>query len=140
MSNNFLSTCTGTACFDNNPAVGALSSGSDSGIFSISVQVILCQKHSFLHQLTQNMMTDCLLNYNFSSRKLKLFSMLKQTQFHELNKGTIQCTVGVRLLRPRSYFDFTKIQCSAAAAARCVMVFLPSLNSRRFSAAPLLKL
>ena len=66
MSNNFLSTCTGTACFDNNPAVGALSPGSDSGIFSISVQVIFCQKHSFLHQLTQNMTTDCLLNYKFS--------------------------------------------------------------------------
>ena len=30
------------------------------------VQDIICQKHSFLHQLTQNMTTDCLLNYKFS--------------------------------------------------------------------------
>ena len=28
-----------------------------------TLQVILCQKHLFLHQLIQNMKTDCLLNY-----------------------------------------------------------------------------
>ena len=32
---------------------------------------ILFQTHSLLHQLTQNMTTDCLLSYKFSSRKLK---------------------------------------------------------------------
>ena len=26
------------------------------------IQVIFCQKHSFLHQLSQNMTKDCLLN------------------------------------------------------------------------------
>ena len=31
------------------------------------IQIILCQKHSFLHQLTQ---TDCSLNYKLSTRKL----------------------------------------------------------------------
>ena len=31
------------------------------------LQVILCQKHSFLHQLIQNMTTDCPLNYEFST-------------------------------------------------------------------------
>ena len=33
----------------------------------LNLQVILCQKHSFLHQLTQNMTTNCLLNYQLST-------------------------------------------------------------------------
>ena len=33
--------------------------------------VNLCQKHSFLNQLTHNMTTDCSLIYNFSIRKYK---------------------------------------------------------------------
>ena len=40
------------------------------------VQVILCQKHSFLHQLTQNMTTDCSLNYEFNTRKLQILFIL----------------------------------------------------------------
>ena len=32
----------------------------------VSVQVNLCQKQIFLHQLTHNMTTDCSLNYEFS--------------------------------------------------------------------------
>ena len=31
------------------------------------VQVNLCQKHLFLHQLTHNMTTDCSLNYKFNT-------------------------------------------------------------------------
>ena len=31
------------------------------------VQVNLCQKLLFLHQLTHNMTTDCSLNYNFNT-------------------------------------------------------------------------
>ena len=33
------------------------------------IQVNLCQKLLFLHQLTQNMTTDCLLNYKFHTWK-----------------------------------------------------------------------
>ena len=48
------------------------------------IQVNIFQKHLFLHQLTHNMTTDCLMNYKFSTRKLqvqymfKLFCMSKQ--------------------------------------------------------------
>ena len=37
------------------------------GFLIASVQVNLCQKHILLHQLTQNMTTDCSLNYEFST-------------------------------------------------------------------------
>ena len=37
-----------------------------------TVQVILCEKHSFLHQLTQNMKTNCRLNYELGKRKLQV--------------------------------------------------------------------
>ena len=33
------------------------------------VQVNLCQKFLFLHQLTHNMTTDCSLNYKFNTEK-----------------------------------------------------------------------
>ena len=36
-----------------------------------SVQVNFCQKLLFLHQLTHNMTTDCLLNYKFNAWKFK---------------------------------------------------------------------
>ena len=36
----------------------------------------VCQKRSFLHQSTHNMMTDCSLNYEFSTRKLQVQNML----------------------------------------------------------------
>ena len=36
-----------------------------------SVQVNLCQKLLFLHQLTHNMTTDCSLNYKFSTWKFQ---------------------------------------------------------------------
>ena len=40
---------------------------------SLSVlMVILCQRHSLLYQLTQNMKIDWSLNYKFSTRKLQL--------------------------------------------------------------------
>ena len=35
----------------------------------IALQVNLCQKHFFLHQLTHNMTKDCSLNYKFSTWK-----------------------------------------------------------------------
>ena len=34
-------------------------------------------KHLFLHQLTHNMMTDCLLNYKFSTKKLQVQYILR---------------------------------------------------------------
>ena len=39
------------------------------------LQVNLCQKLIFLHQLTHNMTTDCLWNYRFSSWKLQVQNM-----------------------------------------------------------------
>ena len=45
-------------------------------IHTYVVQVILCQKHSFLHQWNQNMTTDCSLNYEFNTRKLQIQCML----------------------------------------------------------------
>ena len=49
------------------------------------IQVNLCQKLLFLHQVTHNMTKDCSLNYEFSTWKLqccvhKLFWMSKQKQ------------------------------------------------------------
>ena len=41
-----------------------------------NIQVNLCQKHSFLHRLTQSIATDCSLNYKFSARKLQVQYML----------------------------------------------------------------
>ena len=41
-------------------------------IWICPLQVILCQKNSIMYQLTQNMTTDCLLNYQFSTRKLQV--------------------------------------------------------------------
>ena len=40
------------------------------------VQVNLCQKHSFLNQLTHNMTTDCSLITDFSTRKIQVQNML----------------------------------------------------------------
>ena len=39
----------------------------DQKIQEICLQVILCQMHSLLHHLTQNMTTGCSLNYEFST-------------------------------------------------------------------------
>ena len=41
-----------------------------------NIQVNLCQKHLFLHQLTHNTMTDCSLNYEFSTWNLQGQNML----------------------------------------------------------------
>ena len=41
----------------------------------ISVQVNLCQKPLFLHQLTHNMTTDCSVNYQFSTWKFQALNM-----------------------------------------------------------------
>ena len=40
-------------------------------IFACKVQVNLCQKLLFLHQLTHNMTTYCSLNYKFNTWKLQ---------------------------------------------------------------------
>ena len=48
------------------------------------VQVNLCQKHLFLHQLTHNLMTDCSLNYEFSTWKLQAQNMLRTCCVHKL--------------------------------------------------------
>ena len=42
-----------------------------------TVQVNICQKHLFLHQLTQNMTKDCSLNYVFSTWKFQAKNMLR---------------------------------------------------------------
>ena len=39
--------------------------------YYVSVQVNLCQKLLFLHQLTHNMTTDCSLNYKFNTWKFQ---------------------------------------------------------------------
>ena len=44
--------------------------------FSANLQVNLCQKHSFLNQLTHNMTTDCSLITDFSTRKIQVQNML----------------------------------------------------------------
>ena len=60
------------------------------------VQVNLCQKFLFLHQLTHNMTTDCWLIYQFSTWKLQaqnmertcsthVFHMFWACSFHVLN-------------------------------------------------------
>ena len=47
----------------------------------VQMQVNLCQKLSFLNQLTHNMMTDCSLNYKFRTCCIQiLFRMSKQKQ------------------------------------------------------------
>ena len=45
--------------------------GDDDGERHLLVQVNLCQKLLFLHQLTHNMTTDCSLNYKFNSWKFQ---------------------------------------------------------------------
>ena len=46
-------------------------------VFQVSkIQVNLCQKHSFLNQLTHNMTTDCSLITDFSTRKIQVENML----------------------------------------------------------------
>ena len=40
------------------------------------LQVNLCQKYSFLNQLTHYMTTDCSLIYDFSTRKIQVQNML----------------------------------------------------------------
>ena len=62
--------------------------------FRSVVQVILCQKHSFLDQLTQNMTTDCLLHYNFSTRKLQVQYMLSISNCSDCqNKNNVIYTI-----------------------------------------------
>ena len=48
------------------------SPGPPRQLYNPQLQVIICQKHSFLRQLTQNMTADCSLNYEFSTRKLQV--------------------------------------------------------------------
>ena len=62
----------------NNLSIGQLSTydvtyvDANLNQLSLDLQVNLCQKHSFLHQSTQNMITDRLLNSEFSTRKLQV--------------------------------------------------------------------
>ena len=46
---------------------------------SMSVQVNLFQKHSFLHQLTHDTTTDCSLNYEFSTWKIQVQNVFDQS-------------------------------------------------------------
>ena len=54
--------------------------------YNPQLQVILCQKHSFLYQITQNMTADCKLNYEFSTRKLQVQYMLCTSNCSEFQK------------------------------------------------------
>ena len=62
----------------NNLSIGQLSTydvtyvDANLNQLSLDLQVNLCQKHSFLHQLTQHMTADCSFNYEFSTRKLQV--------------------------------------------------------------------
>ena len=48
------------------------------------VQVNLCQKLLFLHQLTHNITTDCSLNYQFSTWKLQTQNIRRTCCVHRL--------------------------------------------------------
>ena len=48
------------------------------------MQVNICQKHLFLHQLTHNMTKDCSLNYKFSTWKFQAQNMLRTCCVHKL--------------------------------------------------------
>ena len=47
------------------------------------IQVNLCQKLLFLHQLTHNMTTDCSLNYQFSTWKFQAQNTLRTCFVHK---------------------------------------------------------
>ena len=51
---------------------------------STAVQVNLCQKLLFLHQLTHNMTTDCSLIYQISTSKLQAQNMGRTCSGHNL--------------------------------------------------------
>ena len=53
------------------------------------IQVNLCQKLLFLHQLTHNMKTDCSLNYHFSTWKFQAQNMGRTWGQHDNN---MMCT------------------------------------------------
>ena len=50
----------------------------------LQLQVILYQKHTFLHQLNQNITVDCSLNYEFSTWKFQAQNMLRKCCVHKL--------------------------------------------------------
>ena len=50
----------------------------------IFVQVNICQKLSFLPQITHNMTTDCSLNYEFSTWKFQAQNMSRTCCVHKL--------------------------------------------------------
>jgi hypothetical protein len=56
-------------------------------IHTYLLQVILFQKHSFFHQLAQNMTTDCSLNYEFNTRKLQILCILCRLKPKHFNLG-----------------------------------------------------
>ena len=47
------------------------------------LQLNLCQKHSFLNQLTHSVATDISLNYEFSTRKVQVQNMLYTENYFE---------------------------------------------------------
>ena len=51
--------------------------------FSFLLQVNICQKHLFLHQLTHNMTADCSLNYEFNTLKFHGQNMLRTKKCSE---------------------------------------------------------
>ena len=65
---------------------------------TVHIQVNLCHKLLFLHQITNNMTTDCSLNYKFSTWKLQTQNMSRTCCVHKLfwmSKFKIKRTVCV---------------------------------------------
>ena len=58
---------------------------------NLQIQVNLCQKLLFLHQLTHNMTTDCALNYQFSTLKFQAQNMSRTYQEHGVYKNCSEC-------------------------------------------------
>ena len=73
----------------------------------VFLQVNLCQKHSFFHQVTHNKTTDWSLNYKFSARKLQVQYMLCTIDcflfvfvltFKTIDVHNMYCTCSFRIL------------------------------------------
>ena len=56
-----------------------------------NVQVNLCQKHLFLHQLTHNMTANCSMIYKFNTRKFQKQNMSRTCQEHVIYTNCFEC-------------------------------------------------
>ena len=84
------------------------------------VQVNLCQKRSFFHQLTHNMTTDCSWNDKFSTRKIQVQNVYKNC--FECQNKTKQFSMNNLL----SYYGLTDSRMSASDTDLPVPVQCPA--------------